>query len=220
MTPPHPETNATRPELAALHIADPPERWRALGFNVDERDLAHIGGIEVHLGGPGDGITEWEISGIETVASLDGLPTTKATNGSAANSPPAEHPNRATAIDHVVITTPEFDRTAQALERAGIPLSRIANVRSATIRQGFRRLGPAILELVENPTGPSGPAAFWGLVLVLPDLSDVHPSLAAHLSLPRPAVQSGRRIATLDRAAGLSPRIAFMDPDRPRQSPR
>jgi hypothetical protein len=217
MTPLHPETNATRPELAALHIADPPERWRALGFNVDERDLAHIGGIEVHLGGPGDGITGWEISGIEAVESLDGLLTTA---GSAPNPPPAEHPNRATAIDHVVITTPEFDRTAQALERAGIPLSRIANVRSATIRQGFRRLGAAILELVENPSAPSGPAAFWGLVIVVPDLEAPYPALARHLSDPRPAIQPGRRIATLDRAAGLGPRIAFMDPDRADPPPR
>jgi hypothetical protein len=206
-------------ELRALHIADPPERWRALGFEVNARGIARVGGIDVHLGGTGDGITGWEISGIEPTESLDGLATAAGATGM--QSPqPAEHPNRATAIDHVVITTPDLDRTARALQRAGIPLSRIANVRSATIRQGFRRLGPAILELVENPTGPSGPAAFWGLVLVLPDLSDVHPSLAAHLSLPRPAVQSGRRIATLDRAAGLSPRIAFMDPDRLRQSPR
>jgi hypothetical protein len=217
MTPPH--LSAKRPELAALHIADPPERWRALGFHVDERDVAYIGGIDVHLGGPGDGITGWEIGGIEAVESLDGLPTTKATKSTAAN-PPPEHANRATAIDHVVITTPEFDRTAQALERAGIPLSRIANVRSATIRQGFRRLGGAILELVENPSAPPGPAVFWGLVIVVPDLEAPYPALARHLSDPRPAVQPGRRIATLDRAAALGPRIAFMDPDRAAPPPR
>jgi hypothetical protein len=220
MTPRYRETNAKRPGFAALHIADPPERWRALGFHVDERDVAHIGGIDVHLGGPGDGITGWEISGIEAVESLDGLPTTKATAASAVNLPPPEHPNRATAIDHVVITTPEFDRTAQALERAGLPLSRIANVRSATIRQGFRRLGAAILELVENPSAPPGPAAFWGLVIVVADLEAPYPALARHLSDPRPAIQPGRRIATLDRAAALGARIAFMDPDRAGPPPR
>jgi hypothetical protein len=123
-------------------------------------------------------------------------------------------------VDHVVITTPDFDRTAAALDRAGIPLSRIANVRSATIPEGFRRLGPAILELVENPGGRTGPVAFWGLVIVVPDLGAPHPALAEHLSEPRPAVQPGRHIATLDRGAGLTPRLAFMDPDRDRQPRR
>jgi hypothetical protein len=226
MTPPHSETDAKRPELAALHIADPPERWRALGFHVDERDVAHIGGIDVHLGASGRGITAWEITNLAvTDPSLDGLATTnaaatRAEAASTANPPPAEHPNQAIAIDHVVITTPDFDRTARALEDAGLPLSRIARVRSETIRQGFRRLGPAILELVENPSGPPGPATFWGLVIVVPDLARPHAGLREHLSQPRPAVQPARHIATLDRAAGLTPRVAFMDPDRDGQPRR
>lgn len=210
-----------RPELAALHIADPPERWRALGFNVNDRDVMHIGGIDVHLGARGRGITAWEITNLAvTDPSLDGLATTSASAASTANPPPGGHPNQAIAIDHVVITTPDFDRTAHALEGAGMPLSRIACVRSETIRQGFRRLGPAILELVENPSGPPGPATFWGLVIVIPDLVRPHAGLREHLSEPRPAIQPARHIATLDRAAGLTPRVAFMDPDRDGQPRR
>jgi hypothetical protein len=201
-----------RPAITALHISDPPERWRALGFRVDDRDVARIGGIDVHLGAPGHGITAWEITNLPArTASLDGLATTTTTPRPHLS--PTEHPNLATAIDQVVITTPDFDRTAAALSRAGIPLSRIANLRSATIRQGFRRLGPAILELVENPAGPPGTAIFWGLVIVVPDLEQPHPALAEHLSTARSAIQPGRRIATLDRAAGLTPRLAFMDPE-------
>jgi hypothetical protein len=214
-----PAVTAPRPELRALHISDPPERWRALGFHVDEHGVVQIGGVDVHLGGPGKGITQWEITSLApTTTSLDGLLTTSAPPGPAMT--PSEHSNQAEAIDHVVITTPDFDRTVQALERAGMPLSRIANLRSDTIRQGFRRLGPAILELVENPSGPPGPAAFWGLVIVVPDLAKPHSDLAEYLGDPRPAVQPGRRIATLSKDAGLTPRVAFMDPERPRQPPR
>lgn len=209
-----------RPAITALHISDPPERWRALGFHVDDRDVARVGGIDVHLGAAGHGITAWEITNLPArTTSLDGLATTTATPPPD-TSPPTVHPNRAMAIDHVVVTTPDFDRTTAALNRAGIPLSRIANLRSATIRQGFRRLGPAILELVENPGARTGSAAFWGLVIVVPDLEQPHPALAEHLTGPRPAIQPGRQIATLDKAAGLTPRLAFMDPERDEQPSR
>jgi hypothetical protein len=33
---------------------------------------------------------------------------------------------------------------------------------------------------------------------------------------PRPAVQPGRRITTVSREAGLSTRVAFIDPEPPR----
>ena len=81
------------------------------------------------------------------------------------------------------------------------------------IRQGFRRLGPAILEIVEAPKLPPGPARFWGLVVVVADLAAVRARLAPHVGEIREAVQPGRHIATLAEGAGLSPRIAFMDPE-------
>ena len=79
------------------------------------------------------------------------------------------------------------------------------------IRQGFRRLGPAILEIVEAPKLPPGPARFWGLVVVVTDLAAVRAGLAPHVGEIRKAVQPGRHIATLSDVAGPSPRIAFMD---------
>ena len=99
-----------------------------------------------------------------------------------------------------------------------MPLRRIREVGDLAapsgFRQGFRRLGPGILELVEAKQMPPGPAAFWGLVVVLPDLG----WLASHLGSgvvgePKPAVQPGRQIATLKRAAGLCQPVAFMTPD-------
>ena len=41
---------AREPELAELAIADPPERWQALGFDVDENGNMDIGGVRVRLG--------------------------------------------------------------------------------------------------------------------------------------------------------------------------
>jgi hypothetical protein len=207
--------NEARAALHALHISDSPVRWRALGFHVDDHNVARIGGIAVHLGAPGHGITSWQVTGLTAgTTALDGLPTVTTSRAPAPTRATLRHPNQAQSIDHVVISTPDFDRTAHALEQAGIPLRRIANIRGETIRQGFRRLGAAILELVENPSGPPGPATFWGLVIVVPDLSSPHPDLRGHLSAPRPAVQPGRHIATLSHAAGLIPRLAFMDPER------
>jgi hypothetical protein len=114
-------------------------------------------------------------------------------------------------IDHVVVTTPEFDRTAAALSEVGMELRRVRD--AGTFRQGFRRLGPAILELVEVPAAPPGPARFWGLVVIVEDLAALAERLGTQLGEVRPAVQPGRHIATLAPSAGLGPNVAFMDPE-------
>jgi hypothetical protein len=45
------------------------------------------------------------------------------------------------------------------------------------------------------------------------DLVGLRARLAPHVGEIRDAVQPRRQIATLDQSAGLSPRIAFMDPE-------
>ena len=184
--------------------------------------------MELWLDAAGRGITGWTLRRISLHQDVDGLPTGTTTDPPLRTRP---HPNGAIGIDHVVVTTPEFDRTATALEDAGIPLRRTepddaaaarqgeagrrAGGRPAAggFRQGFRRLGPAILEVVEAPKMPAGPARFWGLVVVVADLVGVRARLAPHVGEIRDAVQPGRQIATLGQSAGLSPRIAFMDPE-------
>jgi hypothetical protein len=223
-------TEAPRTELAALQIADPPAAWQALGFAVDEEGVTVLGGVELWLDAAGTGITGWTLRHIDLHVDIDGLPT-GVTTEPAADPPRAGHPNNALGIDQVVVTTPDFDRTAAALADHGIPLRRVlpdgagaarqgeagrrAGGRPATaaFRQGFRRLGPAILELVEVPGGPPGPAQFWGLVVIVPDLAVLAERLGPQLGEIRPAVQSGRHIAALDPCAGLSVRVAFMDPE-------
>ncbi len=199
----------TMPVLSELQVADPPARWRELGFDVAE-GAVELGGVRVSLCGSGTGITAWSLRGIDPVSAIDGLPTTvTATPAGGARGP---HPNGATALDHVVVVTPDFDRTAGALKQSGLGLHRVREVPGG-VRQGFRRLGPAILELVHSPQVPEGPARFWGLVVIVEDLAALAARLAPHVGAPKPAVQPGRQIATLGRGAGLSTAVAFMTPE-------
>jgi hypothetical protein len=195
-----------RPELAGLALADSPERWRALGFAVAGSRL-RLGAVGLELGAAGEGIVAWRLRG--AVMGVDGLVQTPA--GEEDLEGESLHPNGAIGIDHVVVTTADFDRTAAELEQAGIGLRRVRD--AGGFRQGFRRLGPAILELVEARGAAPGPARFWGLVVIVDDLDALAERLGERLGRVKPAVQLGRRIATVDRSAGLSTRLAFMDPE-------
>jgi hypothetical protein len=202
------------PQLAALQVADAPERWAALGFAVREGCVA-LRGVSIELGGPGTGITGWALAGADGPFDhdIDGLPTTQREKVPVTVAKSlrvdSEHPNGALAIDHVVIVTPDFDRTASALGAAGLTLKRIRQ--AGDRRQGFRRLGPTIMEVVEAPEADA--PAFWGLTATVADLAAVRGFMGGHLSETRPAVQPGRHIATLGRGSGLSTRVALMDPE-------
>ena len=234
-------TEAARPELRVLRLADPAHSWEALGFTARSGDwdidmnysrrypngpvgIIHLGGVRLELGAHGRGITGWTLSGIPSeTREVDGLETALAERPSAAspqqayaawNDPEVRHPNGAIAIDHVVVTSPDFDRTAAALEAVGMALRRVA-ASSDGGRMGFRRLGPAILELVETSRADAGTARFWGLVVVVEDLDALAERLGDRLGSIRDAVQPGRRIATLRQSAGLAEAVAFMSPERP-----
>lgn len=203
-----------RPSLWGLRIADTPEHWQAVGFTVQNAEL-RIGDVAVELRPEpsGDtGIMSWTLSSITPVDSIDGLPTEVIESLPASQA--IEHDNGAVTIDHVVITTPDFARTADALAEADLELRRIREAPGG-IRQGFRRLGQTILELVElkDAPDPTAPARFWGLVVVVRDLDALAEHLGPLLGSAKDAVQPGRRIATLRGAAGLGPAVAFMTPE-------
>lgn len=193
-------------QLAGLAIADPPEYWRALGFTVDNRDRVVLAGVELTLGGAGRGITGWTLRHAMSGADIDGL-ATSVTND-APRTAVGVHHNGATGVDHVVIVTPDFDRTAVALAERDLELRRIRH--AGDRRQGFRRLGSTIMELVEAPEVPA--TAFWGLTVVVAEIDAVANEHDV-VNDVRPAVQPGRRIASVGRGAGLSTRLAFMDPE-------
>lgn len=202
-----------------LRVADDPESWAALGFTLADRTCV-IGDIRVHLAGigpEGKGLTGWSLRDVVTTE-MDGLATTL--SDSEPPREPTAHPNGITAIDHVVAISPALDRTIVALEAAGLDLRRIRNepTPAGAPRQAFFRLGTTILEVVQEPAaaiergGGDRPAFFWGLAFVAPDLDETVAVLGDHVGTVRPAVQPGRRIATLRRSAGLSVPIALMTP--------
>ena len=207
-------SDAARPALAELRLADPPARWAGLGFRVEADAAIVLGGVRLAFGAAGEGIVAWTLTGISAgVSDIDGLATSVAAPpgpAAPAGPQPGTHPNGALALDHVVVLTPDFGRTAGALEQAELPLRRIRD--AGGFRQGFRRLGPAILELVEAVGAPAGPARFWGLVAIVQDLDGLAARLGDRVGAVKPAVQPGRRIATVRTSAGLGPALAFMSP--------
>lgn len=199
------------PELAELAIADPPDSWRELGFDVDERGHLDIGGVRVRLGGDGSGITAWSLMRVNAMGSIDGLPSPVPR---VLYPPPFKtHPNGATGIDHVVIVSSSLERTAAALARAGVELKRTQE--SERGRMGFRRLGPAILEVVQRDELESDEASFWGLAIVVIDIDCLAERLGDRLGPIKQAIQPGRRIAALRGGAGISAPLAFMSPEPP-----
>jgi hypothetical protein len=204
--------------IDALTAGDTLESWAALGFEVDG-DVCTLGDVRIRLAGvdAGKGLTEWSLRGVESTE-LDGLETTISELP-----PPSEvpqHPNRITAIDHVVAISSDLDRTVAAFQAAGLDLRRIREdpTPAGAPRQAFFRLGAVILEVVQAPdeaierTGGDRPAFFWGLALVAPDLDATVAGLGNRVSEIRPAIQPDRRIATLRRTAGLTVPVALITP--------
>jgi catechol 2,3-dioxygenase-like lactoylglutathione lyase family enzyme len=194
------------PTIAELTVGDDPAAWSRLGFAIEDGRTT-VGTTAIVLDGAGGGLRSWALRGIATTA-FDGLDTTTADGDPA---PPGDHPNGATRIDHVVVNTPDLPRTFAAFEGARLDLRRVRE-HSDTLHQGFFRLGEVILEVVGPPEPAGGdPARFWGLVAVVPDVDALAAQLdPALLGTPRPAVQEGRRIVTVARAAGLTVPMAFI----------
>jgi hypothetical protein len=202
--------------LAELELGGTAAPWERLGFATDD-DRLRIGAVSLRFaGGTPAGISGWTLAGAAG-ADLDGLPTRLAETAEAFGELP-EHPNGALRLDHVVVFTPDLDRTLGALEAAGLDLRRVrdAGTPERPLRQGFYRLGEVILEVVGD-IEPAGPARFWGLVVVVSDLDAPAERLGDDLGAPRDAVQPGRRIATLRESAGLGVPVAFMTPDPQRR---
>jgi hypothetical protein len=199
-----------------LKLGDEPGAWAALGFAV-EGDVCVLGDMRIRFGASdaGKGLVGWSLRGVEG-AELDGLLTTRSDQAPPEAAP--THPNGITTLDHVVAFTPALDRTVAALWGAGLDLRRIREepTPAGAPRQAFFRLGASILEVVQQPAetieDADGPAFFWGLAFVAPDLDATVARFGDGAGEPRDAVQPGRRIATLRRSAGLSVPVALMSP--------
>lgn len=210
------------PTLDELEVADASDAWSALGFEVDDGTCV-VGDVRIRLTGSdaGKGLSGWSLRDVESTE-LDGLLTTRSDRPAPGEQ--SVHPNGVTALDHVVAITPSLDRTVAVLQGAGLDLRRIREepTPAGAPRQAFFRLGGTILEVVQEPpeaierTGGDRPAFFWGLAFVAPDLDATAAGLGDRVSEVRPAIQPGRRIATLRRSAGLSLPVALITPPQAR----
>ena len=200
--------------ICELVIGGSRANWAQVGINFSHDGVFAIGKIALRLDETlPPGMHSWALSNIDsTVVSIDGISTT----GNVANDR-IEHNDAQgfvltpLGIDHVVVNTPDLERTSLALHEAtGAELKRIRDAGNG-VRQGFHRLGDVIIEIVSAPSMAEGNASLWGFVL---NVADVH-VVAAYLgpdvlSPPKPAVQKNRLIATFRGAVGLGVPVALM----------
>jgi hypothetical protein len=207
-------------ELDEVVVADPPEAWEAAGFTVDPDGVCRIGSVRVRLVGRevGKRIVGWSLRGLdEGTSELDGLATTAST---APAPEPAEHPNGAVELDHIVLLSPDIDRTIAAFGAVGLDVRRQregdpAQYGFAAV-QTFFKAGEPIVELIGGKEASGdGPTGFFGLAWTVSDI-DALPGRygPSGLGSVKDAVQPGRRIATLrHKEFGMSVATAFMTPE-------
>ena len=213
--------------LVELVVADPPEAWAAAGFAVAD-GAVRLGSTSLRLVGraadDAGGIRSWSLAGVDGAGLVDGRLDGLATDvvphpGTDHPSEHVAHPNGVTGLDHVVVLTPDLDRTIAALGRVGLACRRIRETESygSPMRQAFFRLGPTVLEVVSGDTGTGlpahdAPARWFGLAVDVDDLERTGEQLGDGFGTIKDAVQAGRRIATFrHRALGLSVAVAAMD---------
>jgi len=131
--------------LLSLTVADAHEVWERLGFSVED-GRARVGLIDLVLAGSGDGgrgVTGWTLAtGATSPSTLDGLATTWSRRVDAAPAAPV-HPNGVQRIDHLVVMTPDVERTVAAFERLGMEVRRRreGEAYGRPMRQAFFWLG-------------------------------------------------------------------------------
>jgi hypothetical protein len=199
-----------------FEVADPADAWRRAGFSVDADAVCRVGGVRIRLVGRGRGmgILGWSLRGVPSdglLYDVDGVPTTWSGAPAAA---PAMHANGVTAIDHVVLLSPDLDRTVESLAAVGVDprRERDGELGGRPIRQIFFRFGEVIVEVVGSAESASeGPSTLWGITYVVADIDATASFFAGRTSPIKEAVQPGRWITTLrHHELGLSVRSAMI----------
>lgn len=212
-----------RPHIAELHIAAEPEAWERAGFIV-AGDAVQVGSVLIRLDpslerSPSGGVSAWRPAGeFHPDPDFDGLPLAGEPDPQPMEPGDGVHPNGVSRIDHVVVLTPDLERTIDAFETRGVRCRRIREVGppEQQLRQAFFRFSEVIVEVVAVPEGKAGPggnAIFWGLTFTVTDLEPAVEQLGENLGTPRDAVQEGRTIATVRSGAGLGVPVALITPE-------
>jgi hypothetical protein len=191
------------PRLAGLDIGGSADPWNALGFAVDG-ERTDMGGVALRFQPDRpSGVHGWSFHGVPAGADLDGIVCDEPP-------PPARapvHPNGVERVDHVVVMTPELQRTLDALTGVGLEVRRVRE--AGSLRQAFVVAGPALLEVVGDVDPPT---RLWGITFVVGDVDALAAARPESLGTPRAAVQAGRRIVTAREEAGLGVPVAFITP--------
>ena len=207
-----PASDAAR--LSELVIGGSRVNWAQIGIIFSGFGTHLIGDVVLRIDESlPPGLHAWALSNSDPIVSaIDGIPTSAVEHASI---PETRHSQKfaleALSIDHVVVNTPDLERTSRALHDAtGSELKRIRDAGNG-MRQGFHRLGSIIVEIVSTPNVPAGDAALWGFVLNVADVNAVAAYLGPDvLSPPKPAVQKNRLIATFRGSVGLGVPLALM----------
>lgn len=202
--------------LVGLTLGETAASWRAAGFTVSDAGDFAAGTLGFDASGLGGGVAAWQLDGVKGPAEVDGLATSWVSQPELATT---THPNGVTALDHLVIGSPDRERTIAAFgAQLGLAPRRQTEHRlyGRTMVQTFFLLSPTLLEVISRPDDRGdGPSVFWGLAFVTQDIDATVAALDGACSPPKDAVQPGRRIATLDHEAlGLATPVAFLTPRR------
>ena len=205
-------------QLVEINLCDDPSHWERIGFEVVTDNSAksiQIGKTKLcfkEIDGA-EGIASVHVEGV--TANIDSLNFKPRTLYSTNIEAPF-HPNRIERIDHLVVTTPDSDKTTKALIEAGIALSGIRTFGSHPnqTRQSFFWLGDVILELVgPHKVTKTGSPLFWGLALVSSDINETVQQIGDLCTPLKDAVQPGRKITTVKtRDLSIGVPIAIMSP--------
>ena len=203
--------------ISELVVGGEAQNWALIGISFDESNCAAFGDVALRLDTSLEpGLHSWVLHGAEEDATnIDGVATSHAIGDSLiAASVQADFDLGVIGVDHVVINTPDLMRTSDALTAAtGAPLKRVRDAGN-NMQQGFHRLGSVVVEIVTSPTMLPGPASLWGFVLNVKDIYAVANHVGPDvLSIPKPAVQAGRLIATFRSSVGLGVPLALMGQD-------
>lgn len=200
--------------ICELVIGGSRANWALVGINFSYDGVFSIGEIALRIDESlPPGMHSWVLSNIDsTIVSIDGISTSGFTSKSRHEQNEVNgFVLKPLGIDHVVVNTPDLERTSHALQQAtGAEFKRIRDAGNS-VRQGFHRLGDVIIEIVSAPSMPAGHASLWGFVLNVKDVNEVAAYLGPDvLSPPKPAVQKNRLIATFRGAVGLGVPVALM----------
>ncbi len=210
-------------QLLQLTVSEESDVWRSVGFELVEstggREVCRVGSVQIlfEKNPSHNGIWRATTQGVH--GEIDSLEFGEATgyfSPDRDNSVSTTHPNGISQIDHLVVTTPDSDRTTAALEANGILSRRVRTFGDAgsEVRQTFFWLGDVILELVgPEAIGGEGPALFWGLAFISENIDKTVDYLGDVCTPLRPAVQAGRKITTIKtRDIGIHSPLAVMTP--------